>query len=193
MEVLVSADNTSTRVLDRLHAGISEVYLGVLKHYVADFNGSLVVEEAVLQPMEQPPALSAAVQLTSEARVEQVVKDSSAATWVIRLAYKSAQNTFISPFISRRGRLTPQLFNASEHPCRKMVSICCLVDYNAKYHTGTAFSRFVDNTIGRRCAGNGTQATNITATFEHPDENSFITGALDGVPGSVVEASGGGV
>ncbi|KAJ1466594.1 hypothetical protein T484DRAFT_1861251 [Baffinella frigidus] len=164
--------------------------------YVDDFNGSLFVEDAVLQPMEPHPALSATVQLdTSEARVEQVVKDSSTATWVITLAYKSAQNTFISPFLSRRGVLTesPQLFNASEHPCRKMASICCLVEYNANYHTGTAFSRFVDNTIGRRCAGNGIQATNTTATFAHPDEGSFITGALDGVPGAVVEASGRGV
>ncbi|KAJ1467329.1 hypothetical protein T484DRAFT_1755930 [Baffinella frigidus] len=197
IEVLVSDDNTSTRVLDRLHSGdISEVYLGVLKQYVVNFNGTLLVEDAVLQPME-PPALSAAVPLdTSDAHVEQVVKDSSTATWVVTIAYRSAQNTFISPFMSRRVVLaeSPQLFNASGHPCRKMrASICCLVDYNANYHTGTAFSRFVDNTIGRRCAGNGTQATNITATFEHPDENSFITGALDGVPGSVVEASGGGV
>lgn len=140
-------------------------------------------------------ALESPIETTSTGfRVSSVQYNESDSTWVVAVSYTSgAPNVLSSLYITKAGEKpyssnVLNTFLISQHPCLVSHSVCCMLDYQARYQIG-AFSANITEVV-KDCNSNISSTNTLDLGF-HPDASQYlIDHALDEFVDSWVERIG---
>jgi hypothetical protein len=183
ISVKVSISSVSAEEQAVMTAGINATKLEV--------SGYTLISPAVSAMSGQESIDDAAYSTAAGFKIASVQFNETEVRWVLTVKYTpDAPNVLTSLYVSKPGAkpYTVDAINsyyASQHPCLRTDSVCCLNDYKRIYAVG-AFASNITSSVG--ACDEGIRAAETLSLGFDPDSNGYIVDHLfDSYPNSYVE------
>ena len=183
ISVKVSISSVSAEEQVIITAGINATKLEV--------SGYTLISSAVSVMSDMESIEDAAYSTAAGFKIASVQFNETEVRWVLTVKYTpDAPNVLTSLYVSKPGAkpYTVDAINsyyASQHPCLRTDSVCCLNDYKRIYAVG-AFASNITSSVG--ACDEGIQAAETLSLGFNPDSNGYIVDHLfDDYPNSYVE------